>query len=78
MRRAPCRAPDSVWVRRRLQAAGVTLIIGAWGRVGRLGLSRAISISVRAPLAHSVRECAFVCRNPTERQMSEMTFDKQA
>ncbi|WP_454824511.1 hypothetical protein [Paraburkholderia xenovorans] len=56
----------------------MTLIIGAWGRVGRLGLSRAISISVRAPLAHSVRECAFVCRKLPERQMSAIIFDNQA
>jgi hypothetical protein len=31
-----------------IQQHDVTLIIGAWGRVGRCGSSRAISISVRA------------------------------
>jgi hypothetical protein len=38
----------------------VALIIGAWGRVGRLGSSRAISISVRAHSAPYASEFLFV------------------
>jgi hypothetical protein len=59
-----------VWFRQRFRAAGVALIIGAWGRVGRLGISRAISISVRAHQRTPYASVFLFVENTTERQLS--------
>jgi hypothetical protein len=57
---------QKVWVRRRFRAAWVALIIGAWGRVGRLG-SIPCDLQWRACASRSsTRVCFCVSKTPVK------------